>query len=288
MAQAPFRHHRPEKLGYRRITVQPCTPTIGAEISGIDLAAPLDEETVGEIRHALLNHLVVFFRDQDIDREQHKAFGRRFGELHRHPGSALAGNDDEMTRIYADGNTKIVAGEGWHSDLTCDPIPPMGSILHMQTLPEIGGDTMFCSAYAAYDGLSDKMKQYLEGLTAHHDGQRVFGPAYAARGVLKHDYPRADHPLVCRHAETGRKLLFVNPEYTSHINGMSREESSAILNYLYSQIGLPQYSMRFRWEKHSVAFWDNRSTQHIAIWDYFPEKRSGLRVQIRGSSAPRA
>ncbi|MGE0799300.1 MAG: TauD/TfdA dioxygenase family protein [Lautropia sp.] len=286
MAQAPIRHRRPNALEYRRIGVQPCTPAIGAEISKVDLSRPLDQETVGEIRRALLDHLVVFFRDQTMDREQHKAFGRRFGELHRHPGATLAGNDAEMTRIHADENTKIVAGEGWHSDLTCDPIPPMGSILHMHVLPESGGDTMFCSAYAAYDGLSDKMKAYLEGMTAHHDGLRVFGPAYAARGVTKQDYPHADHPIVCRHPETGRKLLFVNPEYTSHINGVSRDESTAILSYLYSQIGLPQYSMRFRWQKNSVAFWDNRSAQHIAVWDYYPAVRTGLRVQIQNTVPP--
>lgn len=288
MAQAPFQHHRPNTSGYRRIGVHPCTPVIGAEISQVNLSQPLDEETITEVRRALLEHLVIFFRDQTMDREQHKAFGRRFGELHRHPGSTLAGNDAEMTRIHADETTKIVAGEGWHSDLTCDPIPPLGSILHIHVLPEAGGDTMFCSAYAAYDGLSDKMKAYLEGMTAHHDGERVFGPAYAARGASKQDYPRADHPIVCRHPETGRKLLFVNPEYTSHINGVSREESTAILNYLYSQIGLPQYSMRFRWRKNSVAFWDNRAAQHIAVWDYYPEVRTGLRVQIKNTRPPQA
>lgn len=288
MAQAPVKYARDNAFVYRRIGVEPCTPTIGAEISKVDLSTTLDADTVGEIRHALLDRLVIFFRDQTITREQHKAFGRLFGELHRHPGATVTGNDTEMTRIHADENSKIVAGEGWHSDLTCDPTPPMGSILHMHVLPDAGGDTMFCSAYAAYDGLSEKMKAYLDGMTAHHDGQRVFGPAYANRGGANLSYPKADHPIVCRHPETGRKLLFVNPEYTSHINGVSREESTAILNYLYSQIGLPQYSTRFRWRKNSVAFWDNRAAQHIAVWDYYPQVRTGLRVQIRNTVAPRA
>jgi taurine dioxygenase len=198
MAQAPFRHFRPNAFEYSRIRIEPCTPVIGAEISNIDLTKPLDQETVDEIRHALLDHLVIFFRDQDIDREHHKALGRWFGELHRHPGATLAGNDAEMTRIHADETTRVVAGEGWHSDLTCDPKPPMGSILHMQVLPEIGGDTMFCSAYAVYDGLSDKMKAYLDGMTAHHDGARVFKLVYDNRpGGANLTYPKADHPIVC-------------------------------------------------------------------------------------------
>jgi taurine dioxygenase len=289
MAQAPLKHFQPEAFTYHRIEVEPCSPVIGAEISGIDLSKPLDRETVEEIRHALLDHLVIFFRDQDIDRESHKALGRWFGELHRHPGATLPGNDAEMTRIHADETTRVVAGEGWHSDLTCDPMPPMGSILHMQVLPPNGGDTMFTSAYAVYDGLSDKMKTYLDGMTAHHDGARVFKLVYDNRpGAANLTYPKADHPIVCRHPETGRKLLFVNPEYTSHVTGVSRDESNAILTYLYTQIGQPQYSTRFRWRKNSIAFWDNRAAQHIAVWDYYPAVRTGNRVQIRNTVVPRA
>jgi len=289
MAQAPFKHFRPNAFEYRRIKVEPYTPVIGAEISNIDLSKTLDQETVDEIRHALLDHLVIFFRDQDIDREHQKAFARWFGDLHRHPGASLAGNDAEMTRVHADETTRVVAGEGWHSDLTCDPVPPMGSILHMKILPENGGDTMFTSAYAAYDGLSDKMKAYLDGMTAHHDGARVFSLTYSNRpGGENLTYPKADHPIVCRHPETGRKLLFVNPEYTSHVIGVSRDESTAILNYLYTRIGQPQYSTRFRWRKNSIAFWDNRAAQHIAVWDYYPEVRTGNRVQIKNTVPPRA
>jgi len=287
--QPALKYHQPERHEYRRIQVAPCTPVIGAEISGIDLGQPLDAEVVAELRRALLDHLVIFFRDQKIGVDSHKALGRHFGDLHVHPGATLPGNDAELTRIHADANSKIVAGEGWHSDLTCDPVPPMGSILHMHILPDCGGDTMFTSAYAAYEGLSAKMKAYLEGMTAHHDGQRVFGPAYANRpGGANLTFPKADHPIVCRHPETGRRLLFVNPEYTSHINGVSRDESRAILDYLYAQIGQPQYSMRFRWQPYSMAFWDNRAAQHIAIWDYFPAVRTGFRVTIKNSVPPQA
>ncbi len=276
-------------MTYQRIAVERLTPHIGAEISGVDLSKPVDSEIIAEIRQALLDHLVVFFRDQDIDPETHKAFARQFGELHAHPGAKLKGNTDELVRIYADEKSKVVAGERWHSDLSCAPLPPMGSILHMHVLPSCGGDTQFCSAYAAYDSLSDRMKVYLEGLTAHHDGTRVFSTAYVGKeNADKVVYPKADHPVIIRHPETGRKLLYVNPEYTIKINELSDDESLSVLNFLYGRIGLPQHSVRFRWRKHSIAFWDNRSSQHVAVWDYFPETRLGLRAQVKGVSAPAA
>jgi len=276
-------------MQYRRISVEPVSPVVGAEVSGIDLSSPLDDETVEEVRRALLDHLVLFFHDQDIDFESHKAFARHFGDLHVHPGASLKGNNAELVRIYADDKSKMVAGERWHSDLTCDPLPPMGSILHMHVLPPCGGDTQFTSAYAAYDGLSDRMKSYLEGLTAHHDGTRVFSTAYAGReGSEKVSYPKADHPVVCRHPETGRKLLFVNPEYTIRINELGAAEGEAVLNFLYGQIGQPQYSTRFRWRRHSMAFWDNRSAQHIAVWDYYPAVRLGYRATIVNTRPPAA
>ncbi|MDF2117447.1 TauD/TfdA family dioxygenase [Roseiarcaceae bacterium H3SJ34-1] len=274
---------------YHHIKVEPVSPVIGAEISGVDLTAPLDDKVIAEIRQALLDHLVVFFRDQAIGFDHHTAFARRFGELHVHPGAALRGNNAELVRIYADEKSKVVAGERWHSDLTCDPLPPMGSILHMHVLPSCGGDTQFTSAYAAYDALSDRMKAYLEGLTAHHDGTRVFSTAYAGKeNADKVSYPKADHPVVVRHPETGRKLLFVNPEYTIRINELGEAEGEAVLKFLYSQIGLPQYSTRFRWRPNSIAFWDNRSAMHIAVWDYFPQTRLGYRATIKRTAPPTA
>jgi taurine dioxygenase len=271
---------------YRTIEVKPVTPHIGAEIYGVDLSDSLSAETIADIRHALLKHLVVFFRDQRIDFASHIRFARYFGDLHVHPGAKLSGNNAELVRIYADANSKVVAGERWHSDLTCDPLPPMGSILHIHTPPSCGGDTQFTNAYAAYDGLSEAMKAYLENLTAHHDGTRVFGAAYANKGGANMTFPNADHPVVCRHPETGRKLLFVNPEYTIRINEVSEEESTAVLNYLYTQIGKPQHSVRFRWQPYSMAFWDNRSALHIAVWDYFPETRLGYRATIKNDAPP--
>lgn len=274
-------------MPYQRISVTPLTPHIGAEISGVDISRPVNAETIAEIRQALLDHLVVFFRDQDMDFDAHKAFARQFGELHAHPGAALKGNNEELVRIYADEKSEHVAGERWHSDLSCAPMPPMGSILHMHVLPPCGGDTQFCSAYAAYDSLSPHMKNYLEGLTAFHDGTRVFSTAYVGKeGADQVKYPKATHPVVIRHPETGRKLLYVNPEYTIRINEIPEDEGEAVLKFLYGRIGLPQHSVRFTWRKHSIAFWDNRSAQHIAVWDYYPATRLGFRAQIKGVTAP--
>jgi taurine dioxygenase len=158
----------------RHISVRPVTPVIGAIIEDIDLSEPMSDEVFNEVHDALMEHQVVFFRDQDIDLEQHKAFGKRFGELHIHPAAPSPEGHPEILRIHADENSKRVAGHGWHSDVSCDAEPPMGSILHLRQTPESGGDTMFSSMYAAYDALSDSMKGYLETLTAVHGSEHVF------------------------------------------------------------------------------------------------------------------
>ena len=171
------------------------------------------------------------------------------------------------------------AGENWHSDLTCDPAPPLGSILYMPVVPESGGDTVFASMYAAYDTLSDRMKAYLEGLRAVHDANPVYQKLFPD---LDRKYNRSVHPVVRTHPVTGKKLIFVNPSYTTHIEGMPEDESAAILNFLYVHCMNPNYQVRFRWRANSVAFWDNRCTWHQAIWDYFPDTRSGFRVTVAG------
>ena len=170
-----------------------------------------------------------------------------------------------------------MSGNLWHTDQSCAPVPPLASILYLHTIPSNGGgDTGFASMYAAYDALSDRMKAYLEGLTALHDGVPVFGEGT----------PRATHPVIVRHPDSGRKLLFVNKGFTVRINEVSEEESDAILRFLFDHCIRPEWSTRFRWEPHSVAFWDNRCVQHRAIADYLPEPRSGFRVQIEGTVPP--
>jgi len=231
-----------------------------------------------------MEHSVIFFRDQPLEVEQHKAFGRRFGELHIHPGSPPPPGHPEILIIHADKDSKRVAGEKWHSDVSCDEEPPMGSVLHLWEVPEVGGDTLFASMYAAYDALSDRMKTYLEGLTATHSGEHVYRDRYADRG---HDdtgkvYPRAVHPIVRTHPVTGRKALYVNRTFTTRINELPRDESRAMLRVLWDHCEKPDFQVRFSWENNSVAFWDNRCVQHLAIWDYYPQVRSGYRVTIKG------
>ncbi len=191
---------------YESITVDPLTPIIGAELSGIDLSRPLGNRQLDEVHRALTEHLVIFFRDQHITEEQHLAFGRLFGELHLHPAAPHAPGHPELMIIHADKDSPRANGEGWHSDVSCDPEPPMGSILYIRTCPPRGGDTLFASMYAAYEALSDRMKQYLDGFTAIHDGEDVYRGLYANYGVAdKPSYPRAEHPVVRTHPVTGRK-----------------------------------------------------------------------------------
>jgi len=252
-------------------------PHLGAEISGIDLSQPLTNAQVQDLHEALNEHQVIFFRNrQPVDPGALVRLGRCFGELHLH---AMGGLPDhpEVRKLHADANSKHVAGEDWHTDSTCDPIPPMGSILYLHTLPPLGGDTIFASMYAAYEALSPRMKSYIEGLTATHDGGLVFN-----RFDRSKKYPVSVHPVITTHPATGRKVIFVNRAFTSHINELPDAESRSVLAFLYNHLESPLYQMRFHWEQHSIAFWDNRCTQHYAVWDYFPAVRSGYRVQIEG------
>ncbi|WP_218831853.1 TauD/TfdA dioxygenase family protein [Bordetella genomosp. 10] len=271
-------------ISYKTIHVKPLTRHIGAEISGIDLSIPLSAEQVAELRRALLDHLVIFFRRQPINLDQHLALGRYFGTLHVHPNSPGPDGYPEVLPIHTDANSRRIAGDRWHSDVSCDEAPPLGSILHLHTVPPVGGDTLFSSAYAVYESLSPGLRGYLEGLTATHDG----GPNYRERNRLKgiddtgKVYPKASHPVVRTHPESGRKGVFVNPAFTTHLDNVSKAESDAILNLLFDRFAVPDYQVRFTWDRDSIAFWDNRSCQHLAVWDYFPEVRSGYRVTING------
>jgi taurine dioxygenase len=264
------------------ITVSPLSPHVGAEVHGVDLGRPLDGAGFETVHRALLDHGVIFFRDQRLTIEQQKAFGRRFGELHIHPAApgVLEGHP-EILVIHADERSRHVAGEEWHSDVSCEPEPPMGSVLYMRELPPVGGDTLFASMYAAYAGLSDRMQRFLEGLTAVHDGEPVYRGRYGYddRG---RSFPRAEHPVVRTHPATGRPALFVNRGFTTRIVQLSRAESDAVLQMLFRHVETPEWSCRFRWQVDSVAFWDNRCVQHHALWDYYPQRRRGYRVTIRG------
>jgi taurine dioxygenase len=267
---------------YDTIAIEKLTPIIGAEIDGIDLAQPLGNRQIDELHRALAENLVIFFRDQQLSEDQHLAFGRLFGELHIHPAAPSVAGKPELMIIHADKDSPRANGEGWHSDVSCDTAPPMGSILYIRKCPPYGGDTLFASMYAAYDALSDRMKAYLDGLTAEHSGDHYRGQ-YANYGIAdKAEYPRAEHPVVRTHPVTGKKALYVNKGFTRRIIGIPLDESEGILNYLYEHMANPLFQCRFRWQENSIAFWDNRCVQHHAMWDYWPHTRSGNRVTVRG------
>lgn len=263
------------------IVVRKLTPHIGAEITGVDLREPLSDEVFKRIYDAWIENLVLFFRDQDITVEQHKAFGQRFGDFHIHPGEIGLEKHPEVIVIHADKNSKRIAGEDWHTDVSCDPEPPSGSILHIVEQPPVGGDTLFASMYAAYDALSESMKKFLAGLTAIHDGDANYRGRYAYDDSAR-KYPRAEHPVVRTHPITGRPLLFVNRIFTKRIVQLDRTESDAVLQMLFQHIERPDFQCRFQWRADSIAFWDNRCVQHHAIWDYYPCRRHGHRVTLRG------
>jgi taurine dioxygenase len=259
------------------------TPHCGAEVQGIDLSQPLDERSTATLTTALAEHCVLFFRDQQLTPEQHKAMGRCFGELHIHPAwPRLLEGHPEIMEIFVDENTNRIAGEDWHSDVSCGPEPPLGTILHMLETPPSGGDTLFASMYAAFDRLSAPMQQFLEGLSAVHDGEHVYRGGYGHVQQESETYPRSEHPVVRTHPVSGRKALFVNRTFTTRIVQLTRQESDAILQLLFRQVEQPEIQCRFHWQPGSVAFWDNRCAQHHARWDYYPNSRRGLRVTIRG------
>ena len=274
---------------YRTFEVQSLTPHIGAEVQHVDLAAPLSNEQAQDIHDAWLDWKILVFRDQHLDRDQHKAFGRRFGRLHVHPMQHKYGGDPEILTVKTTAKSPYTAGDGWHTDVTCDPIPPLGSMLYVTETPESGGgDTLFADMYLAYELLSDPIKAFLDGLTAVHDGAIPYVGSYKSTPP-EGGYPRNEHPVVTRHPGTGRKILYVNQGFTSHIVGLSRTESRAVLDMLYRHIAsTPRLWCRVAWEPNTLTFWDNRCTQHHAVWDYYPHSRYGERVSILGEERPTA
>ena len=264
------------------LRVTPLSPVIGAEVSGVDLAQALDAAVLTELKDAWAKHLVLFFRDQRLTFAQHKALGRRFGELHVHPAAPKDDEHPEILVVHGDDKVKFVAGSLWHSDVSCDREPPLGSILRVVQVPSSGGDTLFANMYAAYEGLSDRLRRLLAGLTAIHDGEQYYRGRYGSANLRDDRHPAAEHPVVRTHPVTGRQALFVNQGFTTRIKELPIAESDALLAFLFRHCERPEFHCRFQWREHSVAFWDNRCTQHLAIWDYYPQTRHGYRVSIKG------
>lgn len=265
---------------YRAITVSRCSPHIGAEIGNIDLTRPLTALELAELKRAFTENLVLFFRDQKIGFEDHVRLAEYFGQVGQHVGKkthSKRSDDPRVRKFHFDEKSDGVSGNAFHTDQSCAPIPPLGSILYNHTIPPNGGgDTLFVSMYAAYDALSDRMKACLEGLTALHDGVLIFGDGT----------PRSVHPVVIRHPESGRKALYINGSVVRWLNGVPRNEGAALARFLIEHCRTPEFSFRFRWEPHSIAFWDNRCCHHYAIADYWPNVRSGYRVQIEADAPP--
>jgi taurine dioxygenase len=258
----------------------------GAEIGGVDLAGPLSDATIAGIRSVLAEYGVVVFRDQSLTPEQHIAAARRFGDLNVNRFFAHADGYREIALVSKEPGQTANIGGGWHTDHSYDQQPALGSMLYAREVPPSGGDTMFASMYAAYDALSDGLKQTLSGLRAVHSSRHVFGaerPEMKGRiGNPELATQDAIHPVAITHPESGKKTLYVNPGFTLRFDGWTAEESRPLLLYLYQHAARPEFTCRLRWRNGSLAFWDNRSTWHYALNDYQGQRRLMHRITIEG------
>ena len=279
------------------ISITPLTVNIGAEISGVDLEVPLPDDQWAAIRTAWLRHKVIFFRDQDISHEAHVRLAARFGELEGHPVLPSVDGYPEVLRITGSEGAKITPEtypafqtfNKWHTDVTFREKPSIGSVLIARQIPRVGGDTIWADAGAAYRGLPEAVKARIEHLDAEHDIVRSFGPRVSdeKRAEIARDFPPARHPVVRTHPETGEKILYVNYTFTSRIIGLPEDESASLLRLLQDRIKVPEYHVRFRWTRGAIAIWDNRSTQHYAVGDYWPAPRVMERVTVAGDVVTR-
>ena len=271
-------------LTWHAFDATPLGATIGAELRGVKLGPDLPDEVIAEIRQALLEYKVIFFRDQpQLTAAGHVAFARRFGDLELHP--FLKGNGEHPELVRFEKSPEVGGYEnGWHSDVSWREVPSMGAVLRAVEVPPSGGDTLFCDMYAAYEGLDEDTKASIEHLVAVHDYSQVFGAVIPAakKAEMRATYPPVKHPVVRTHAETGRKLLYVNRFFVHHIAGLERADSDRLIDKLSRRAEVVEYQCRFRWEPHSVAFWDNRATQHYAASDYWPARRVMERANVIG------
>jgi taurine dioxygenase len=293
IAVGPFSHLAAERdrlsaLAWRHFDATPVGSTVGAEISGVDLRRALSEDVVAELRQALYDYKVIFFRDQPLTPQQHVGFARRFGELETHPFLPSNTGEPELVRFE---KTAEVSGyeNSWHHDVTWRQCPSMGAILHAVSVPERGGDTLFADMYAAYEALGDATKAQIDDLVAVHDFTQTFGHGMTKeeRRQAQAQYPPVEHPVVCTHPGTGRLHLYVNRPFVSHLVGMDIDESRALLDLLCRQTDSPEHQCRFTWTKDAVAFWDNRAVQHYASSDYWPLRRTMERASIVGTRPAR-
>ena len=286
---APRGHH------YRRVTVAPVAGACGAVIAGVDLTTDLDDEAIAEIRRAVLDHQVVFFRGQHLAPEQQVAFSRRFGPFSPVPFIEPVAAHPEVIAVVreAEEAQEFTFGSLWHSDFSFLPQPPFGSILHALEVPPFGGDTLWSNQVLAFRSLSRGMQAMLEGLTGTHSAVNAYSPkmqpihdAFSGMTVHTDDVANAvqQHPVVRAHAETGRKALFVNAQYTIGLDGFAPHESKPLLDFLFAHSVRPEWACRWRWGVGDVAFWDNRCVQHMAMADFTGHRRAMHRTTVAGEA----
>jgi taurine dioxygenase len=273
------------------IEIDPLTGVIGAEIRGVDLRRPLSNDARDTIEGALLDHLVVFFRDQDLTDEQHRDFAAQFGALEPFVLAPPANADVPEMHMLTFGDGSAARGsmtDSWHTDGTFMECPPLGTVLRAVELPAYGGDTCWASMYSVYESLSPAMQAMLDGLTAVHDFMKITFTTFddapdpeAELRTVRQQYPVVRHPVVRTHPITKRRLLYVHRNYTTRIDGLTDAENEVLLPFLFDRVRDPAFQIRMRWTPGTVAFWDNRATQHYAVPDY-PGKRRMHRVVIKG------
>jgi taurine dioxygenase len=279
---------RPVVMERNGITVTRVGANLGAEITGVDLRKPLTDAQFSVIEEALVENELIIFRNQDISSENLMDYGRRFGELTVHPFAPHEQEAPVLIKFRNDETNAPFGTDVWHSDETFRKEPPIATVLCAKEVPAVGGDTMFVSMAAAYNGLSERMKQFISGLEAVHDFKpfrALFGDSEDERKNLQEFellYPPQLHPVVRIHPVSGRKVLFVNPQFTVAVKHMDERESRVLLDTLFHQALVPEYQFRLHWAPHTIAMWDNRSTQHYAVNDYYPQRRYMERVTIRG------
>ncbi len=281
-------------MGPQHISVHPISGALGAEIDGVDLSRPLDDTVFHEIRDAFHEHLVIFFRDQDITPNVYLDFANRFGPIGRYPFVQDMDGHPGITEVIKGKDDRVNFGGLWHSDTTYQDQPPLGSMLYAREVPPFGGDTLFANMYRAYETLSAGMRAMLDPLRAVYTaalrnqggtGPRVQIAKMTGKGQNADSMDReAVHPVVRTHPATGRKALYVNCAHTSHFTGMTREESLPILRFLFEHQSRPEFTCRFRWRENSLAFWDNRCTHHYALNDYHGYRRLMHRITIEGET----
>ena len=274
-----------------QMEIRPISGALGAEILGIDFAAGVDDETFGRIRGTFREHGVIVIRDQDLTPEQHLAAARRFGEVNVNRFFTPVDGHPEVAEVRKEAHQDKNIGNKWHTDHSYDDAPALGSMIYAIEVPPAGGDTLFANMSLAYETLSDGMKDMLSKLEAVHSSRHVFGPGVKSGSDVADRYRNAEqavqdavHPVVIRHPDTGRKVLYVNPTFTVRFNGWTEEESKPLLDYLYAHAAKPDFSCRVRWENGSLGLWDNRATWHLALNDYHGHRRLMHRVTIEGTT----